>query len=414
MLKRVVVINDDSVDTGGAASVALKSARMLADSGYHVVFISGDDASASPLQDTKVELVALGDAPLLDVPARVAATRGLYNARAAKLLQTWIAANDDASTVYHLHTWTKILSPSIFQSLAPIAQRLIVHAHDFFLACPNGGLYLYPQERVCDLAPMGVSCITCNCDRRGYAHKLWRVLRQQAFRALSGRVQLEATVVAVHEGMFPYLKRGGWAGARVRALRNPVRRWAGPRVPSETRRNVLFIGRLDEDKGADLFAAAVAAERLPAVIIGIGPLHDAIARICPDAQLLGWCRQEQIAEQLQQARMLVVSTRTRESFGLAAIEGLSSGVPLVISRNALISDEVGCLGFGVTYDPLDPNQLRQSLRLLADDDELVRQMSVSAFAGGADLAPTSEQWIESLIDIYDELCAGSPVHAASA
>ena len=185
--------------------------------------------------------------------------RGLYDSNTRRSIEQWIDANDSANTIYHLHNWHKVLSPSAFAALRPVQDRLFMSTHDYFLVCPNGGQFNYPRHRGCELRPMSSACVLTQCDRRNYMHKLWRVARTAMRDALFDLADLEATVLAVHEGMIPYLVRGGIPRQRIKVLRNPVSPWCTDRIVAERNKQILFVGRLERDKGIDLLAGARAA-----------------------------------------------------------------------------------------------------------------------------------------------------------
>src|SRR5208283_2222892 len=98
---------------------------------------TGDSGENARLSQVGATMVALGEQRLMDAGFRTVWLRGLYNRKASTALSHWIARNDDPDTVYHVHGWSQILSPSIFAGLSPVISRTIVTAHDFFLACPN-------------------------------------------------------------------------------------------------------------------------------------------------------------------------------------------------------------------------------------------------------------------------------------
>ena len=162
---------------GGATALALASATAFRARGYRVTLITGDDGDNAALAALGVEIVALGSKRLLSGSRVAALTRGFYNADAARMVRQWIDANDRPSTVYHVHGWSQILSPSLFDAVAPVRTRLVYSAHDFFLACPNGAFAFLQTGQVCPHTPLSRACVTANCDRRSYAHKLWRVGR---------------------------------------------------------------------------------------------------------------------------------------------------------------------------------------------------------------------------------------------
>lgn len=397
-IDRVVVINDDHSETGGAASIALNSVRLLRQRKVSVTLLTGGRGTNVEFRRLGAEVVSLGGTHLMAGSRGPAAVRGLYDVRTRDTLSHWIAAHDTEGTVYHLHNWHKVLSPSIFSVLNRVASRLVMTAHDYFLSCPNGGYFNYQLRRPCDLTPGGLDCALTNCDRRGYSHKLWRLARHKVRNVLFDLAKTAATVVAVHDGMVPYLERGAISRDAIRVVRNPVTAWRTQRVPAERNNTVFFVGRLESDKGVDLLARAAKCAGAPLCIIGDGSFARTLARSHPEVQLMGWQPRERIAELIGAARMLVVPSRWRETFGLVALESLMSGVPIIISRFSLISAELA--GMGLVCDPYNEEALAAAIMELMQSDSRIRDMSYHGFAQARQLAPTPEQWCDTLIALY--------------
>ena len=260
MIERIVVINDSSVAKGGATGLSLASALAFRKRGLAVTLLTGDAGQNSELDEAGVEVVALGQDRLLSSPMHKVLFSALYNGSAKDMVAGWIARNDTPGTVYHLHGWAQILSPAVFQALKPVSSRLVLSAHDFFLVCPNGAYAFLNNGAVCQLTPMSAACVRANCDRRSYAHKLWRVARQSVRQSLFDFRREAPPVLAIHEAMRPFLVRGGIPEAAVRTVPNPVRPFLTERAQAERNREFLFIGRLEDGKGPDLAAAAAALE----------------------------------------------------------------------------------------------------------------------------------------------------------
>jgi glycosyltransferase involved in cell wall biosynthesis len=395
-----VIINDDSVASGGAAGIALMSARVLQARGVRISYLAGDvQGGAGPQQDN---LFSLTGQHIMQGPRGAAALRGLYDRNTRRSIEQWIQANDSANTIYHLHNWHKVLSPSAFAALRPVRDRLFLSAHDYFLVCPNGGQFDYPRHRGCELRPMSAACALTQCDRRNYVHKLWRVARTAMRDVLFDLAELEATVLAVHEGMIPYLVRGGIPRDLIRVLRNPVSPWCGDRVTAERNRQILFVGRLERDKGIDLLARAAHRAGASLTVVGDGPLRGELSAQYPEVNFLGYRHPREIAAIAREARMLASPSRWRETFGLTTLEALTSGIPVVISQFALIAREVAEHGFGLTCNPYDQDELAAALETLLRDDEMVAAMSRRAFMAAAQLAITPEQWGDELLALYTE------------
>jgi glycosyltransferase involved in cell wall biosynthesis len=399
-IDRVVVISDDCVVSGGAAAMALASIRLLRERGVAVTLLTGDHGDNPDLAATGVEIVSLGGIHLLDGNRAAAAARGLYCTTTRARLQDWIRTHDTPGTVYHLHNWHKILSPSVFVPLRNVAARLFMTAHDFFLACPNGGYFNYRTSTLCDLTPMSAGCLATACDKRHHAHKLWRAARHAVRSAALPLAATSATVLAVHEGMRPFLQRGGIADAQIAVLRNPVTPWCTERVTAERNRGILYAGRLELDKGADVVARAARAAGVPLMMAGSGPLDTMLRQTHPEVELHGQFSKQLLSKLARSARVVVVPTRWRETFGLVALEALMSGIPVIVSHAALIGKEVEALGCALICNPSDETALAAQLQLIARDDALVARMSARAFANARALAPTSAQWCDQLLDLY--------------
>jgi glycosyltransferase involved in cell wall biosynthesis len=414
-VERVVVINDDSVQSGGAASIMLASIRELRKRGVPVTLITGDDGSDPDLARAGVTIVSLSGQHILEGNRAGAALRGLYSIKTAALLQEWIDANDTPGTVYHLHNWHKVLSASVFVPLREVAARLVISAHDYFLACPNGGYFHFGRGVACDLAPMSGACLATACDKRNYAHKLWRVTRNAVRQIAFDLGDTPATVLAVHEGMIPLLERGGIGRRSIRVLRNPVTPWRNSRVAAERNRTFLFVGRLEVDKGVALLARAARRAGVPVRMIGTGPLAVTLARDFPEAEMAGWRSKEEIAKLCLDARALVMPSRWRETFGLVAIEAALSGIPIIASRAALITDDLVRLGVGIGFKADDEDALAQAMAGLVRDDKAVAGLSRRGFENARLLAPAPRDWGNSLLQIYEGKLADSPktLHAPS-
>lgn len=415
-LERVVIVSDDSVASGGAATVALASIRLLRRRGVPVTLLTGDAGVNPELDALGVDVTALGGTGITGESGSSEALKALYNGPARRLVAGWIERHDTPGTVYHLHNWHKFLSPSIFAPLRRVEDRLFMTAHDYFLVCPNGGYFLYPQQQACHLVPMSLACMRNACDRRSYKHKLFRVARQQVRQGLFALGRTRATVIAVHDGMVPLLTRGGFAPASIQILRNPVVPWRRERVAAEGNRGVFFVGRIEPDKGVDLLAEAARRAGVPLTVIGDGPLRADLTQRFPEATFLGRRSPAEVAGLVASARMVAVPTRWRETYGLVAFEALMSGIPVIASTFALVADEIVGRGLGLACDPHDMEALTGCIRTLAGDDGAVGAMSRKAFATGHELAPTPEAWCDDLLRLYDDKLRGAlrPVQAASA
>jgi glycosyltransferase involved in cell wall biosynthesis len=397
---RVVVINDDAMERGGAAAIALASARLLRERGVSVTYLSGSAAVDRDLEERGIAVSILGGRHILERDRYAAAALGLFDPTTKAAVARWIDEHDTPRTVYHLHNWHKVLSPSVFLALRRVESRLLISAHDYFLACPNGAYVLYPSGQECGFVPNSGKCLATACDRRHYGHKLWRAARHRLRHGMFDLKRSQARVIAVHEAMVPLLSRGPIAQNQISVLRNPVTPWRTTRVRAETNSDVFFVGRLDHDKGPDLLARAAQRAGVRLRLIGDGPLATQIARDHPDAELLGWRSRDEIAELVTGARLVCMPSRSRETFGLVALEALTSGIPVIVPPSSSLAGEIAGHKFGLVCDPHNEVVFAAAIDGLARDDDLARELSCNAFASARRLAPTRAQWCDDLLALY--------------
>lgn len=395
---RVVLFHDFSRALGGASHLVQVLIEQLRRRGLPVTFFAGDDGAGFGRED--VEFIPLHGKALLERSTAGALTLGLYNRKAALAVGDWIRRRDTPDTVYHLHGWSKILTPSIFGPLRAVRDRLVLHGHDYFNCCPNGAFFDYASERECGLVPLSRPCLQCRCDKTSDVHKLWRSGREWLRRGLHGGVANASRMLLIHPGQAANFRAGAWPAAKLHPVRNPVSPPCAARVPAEGNRGVLFIGRISAEKGADLAARAAAVAGLPIAFAGEGAEMGRIAALNPDALLLGRQDREGIARVLSRARIAVMPSRWSEPFGLVALEAAGSGVPVIVNHRALMAFEIERAGFGVAMDTTDVAEFAAVMTRLHADDVGIAAMSRAGHARYRELCNSDESWGEEIVAHY--------------
>jgi glycosyltransferase involved in cell wall biosynthesis len=144
----------------------------------------------------------------------------------------------------------------------------------------------------------------------------------------------------------------------------------------------LYVGMLSERKGADVFAAALdlagsggrtgnaapaagAAGAWSGVMVGEGPLAGGIAARHPAVRLVAPTPPADVAAWMRAADVVVVPSR-REPLGLAAVEALACGTPVIASNTGGLPEVVRDGENGLLIPPDDPAALAAALGRLAD------------------------------------------------
>jgi len=405
-LPRIIILNDRSLARGGATGLAILAAQLLIKRGREVMFIAGDMGDSPALADAGVTCVALGQTALSTAQGSVRQLaqmrRGLWNRAGARFLTDWIAHNGRADDIWHLHNWAQIWSPSVFAALEPVKHRLLIHAHDYFNACPNGAFWNFPAQQVCKLVPLSMACLQSNCDKRSYAQKLWRAARQSRMGAIFRQPDAPRLLI-IHPGMRDAFLRSGFQEGRIEVLRNPVQPFLAKPIDASRNQGLLFVGRLEREKGALLLARAAARANVQVTFVGDGADAAAIRDTCPQAVLTGWQDRTGIARYATRARALVMPSVISEPFGLVAVEALGSGLPVVTSHTALLAPEITAAGAGWAVDVRDPEGFARLLATLSDDRTDIAAMSLNAARIVPELGLTPQAWCDGLEAVYAAL-----------
>lgn len=402
-----VILNDYASTTGGSTAVAVASARGLAARGVRVTYFSCVGPVSPELRGVpNLEVVCLGQHEIAKDPRRLRAlASGLRNGPAVEALRGLLAGKDPARTVVHAHTWMKALSPFALAVAPELGFPLVVTLHDFFITCPNGGLYDHGREKICRRAPLSLSCAACDCDRRHYAHKLWRVARSALQNGWLGLPRRVSAYLGVSEFSLGLMRPHLPPSAPAAVLRNPVDAVdLGPAEPGR-QGSFLYVGRFVPEKGVRLFAEAVRATGLPAVFVGDGELGPELKRLCPDARFTGWLGPAGIRAELRAARALVFPPTWYETLGLVAVEAAAAGVPVIVSDGCAASEVVRHARTGLHFIHGSSNSLATRMRDLAADDTLTAALGRAAYDWYWSDPWTAEAHVDALLGHYARVLA---------
>ena len=190
----------------------------------------------------------------------------------------------------------------------------------------------------------------------GWEHRLKRfVLRYAASLAISRAIAEELPVPSILVG-------------------NPYDDQVFEKLPADARtKEIIFVGRLVSDKGADLLLEAMALlESKPRLTIaGDGPERGRLEKQMATLQLqsqidfVGNQSSDNLAKLLNQHQIMVVPSRWKEPFGIVALEAIACGCVVVGSAEGGLPEAIGPCG--ITFPNNDARGLANALTELLGD-----------------------------------------------
>jgi glycosyltransferase involved in cell wall biosynthesis len=160
------------------------------------------------------------------------------------------------------------------------------------------------------------------------------------------------------------------------------------RDPQAKRGPILFFGRLEKTKGADLLIEAlaeIAPPRPKAVLIGRGGNCSALGQRIRELKLedcvsiQDWKDPAALARQLSLASMAVLPS-TEESFGNAMLEAMAVGAPLISTTAGSIPEIVEHERTGLLIEPSDKRALVKAISALRLNPKLADDLGKAARA----------------------------------
>jgi glycosyltransferase involved in cell wall biosynthesis len=331
---KVLFFNDSAEVQGGADEAAISSACALAHSGTEMAFFGASGSADPRLLSLRHRAPGL---PQVHDPGSSweKLRRGLWNPavleRAEQFLEAEVVAG---STVVHVHSFTKVLSPALFSLLRKHRLPVILTLHDHFAFCPNGNYFRFSAGAPCDCRPLSGTCWATNCDSRGWAEKSVRMTRALLMKATrTGAVACDAFIAVSRAG--GKLAASFLAEDRIHVVRNLLpQSISGGTGDSGAKRGLVYIGRLTISKGVAVLAEAAMRADVPITFVGGGEAAEEIQRKNPNAVITGWLPRAEVQRRIREARAVVLPSLWPETFGLSIPESLSMGVPVIVSDRA--------------------------------------------------------------------------------
>jgi len=178
-------------------------------------------------------------------------------------------------------------------------------------------------------------------------------------------------------------------------------------------RLVLYVGRFSPEKGMDALVTGLplllegSEDRV--VLVGDGPLKADVTRAAgddPRIRFVDFVRDRGELAGLMASADVFLSPGPHETFGLGALEAMSSGTPVVAAASGGVMELVSASGGGVLFEPSDGASMASAVRVLLDNE-----LGARAGAMGRRFAVERHAWpvvLERMIEIYHEVSEDRP------
>jgi len=305
---RILHLTDRLTDRGGAHWHLLGVLRALQDRGHDVLLAAGvDDHHVDP-------------------PCPMTLVAGLEKRTRSHVRLDDVEAGF-APDLVHVHT---VVNPTALEWAADRPSLVTVQDHRPF--CPARGKWTLGGE-VCRRAMNREACAACFDDAE-YFSDIYALTEER----LAALCRMRAITLSRY--MKDELVAAGVPEDRVEVV-PPFVHGLDESATSDGPPCVLFAGRLVESKGARdaLLAWRLSDVSLPLVFAGTGPLRAELE--ATGATALGWVSHDRLSALYRRAKALLMPSRWQEPFGIAGLEALTMGTPVVAWESGGIREWLG-------------------------------------------------------------------------
>jgi glycosyltransferase involved in cell wall biosynthesis len=171
-------------------------------------------------------------------------------------------------------------------------------------------------------------------------------------------------------------------------------------------RILTYTARFDQQKDHGNFIRALAqVEGANALLVGDGPLRgdaETLAKSLNVSHRIRFLGRRGDVPELLKASDIYVHVPLYEGFGIAVIEAMAAGLPVIASDVPGLAQVVG--NWGVRVSPQDPEALAGAIRQLLHSAERRRELAEKSIRRAADF--DIEKTVDGYIGVYEDVLSG--------
>ena len=327
-IKNIIIVYDYGFINGGAAKVAINTAiKLSSNPNFNVFYFCGSGPICDNLTNSNVKCICVGEPDINNRGKVKTFFSGIFDHKVYKAFYSFLKDFSPLDTIIHIHGWNHSLSSSILKASNKLHFKQVITLHDYFIACPNGGFLNYKTNQICKLRPLSSACIRCNCDKRSYVQKLWRVIRQKKQKKYLSQNENFIFLSKLSKSII----MSNYPNAHYFYYPNEISRFKYISSGTTGKSSFLYMGRLSKEKGIKLFCEAITKGNYEGIVVGDGELRKVLQTDYPNIQFTGWLDNVEIEKLLPKILALIFPSMWYEVSPLVIPEMLSANIPCIVS-----------------------------------------------------------------------------------
>lgn len=300
--------------------------------------------------------------------------------------------------IIHIHNIYYQVSPSILAHLKKYPTVMTMHSYE--LICPNNLIHSYSKSKNVKKIGFENNC----CNYTGIEYYYYK-LKFMVYKRLCRNVDIFIPISNFVQEIF---NKSGYETTQ--AINDGIKLLEYSKMGNSE--NLLYIGRLSKEKGAEYLLKAIPLiiKEIPTIhldIIGDGDQKHKLECLSKELNLekivtfIGSVPYEKVERHYKDANIIVVPSVWHEPFGLIGPEAMSVGRPVIASNVGGIPEWLEDEKTGYLVEPGNSEQIAEKVIRLFSDRNLLEQMGGNARKKAEQFS--IENHVIKIENIYKEL-----------
>lgn len=400
---KVLLVNKFHWMKGGSETYYFELGKLLEEHGQEVAYFSMENEK-NIKTGNKEYFVKASDMNSKDVTKALSV---IYSKENKKVMEK--ALDEFKPDIVHINNFQRQLTASVIDAAKERNIPVVFTAHDVQAICP-AILMMDPSRNICEECMGGkyINCIKKKCIKNSMLKSVLGAIEGSYYRNTKVYTEKIDYVLPPSEFYMNKLIKDGIPKDKITYIHNFIDVDAFD-VKTEDDGYALYFGRLSREKGIiNLINAFAKLEKGTLYIAGDGPEKAEVEEVIKEnklekrVKLLGFLNKEEMKETVRKCKFVVVPSIWYENCPYSVIETLCTGKPVIGANIGGIPELVKDNENGFIYKYDDVNELAEKMKILFEDDKLVKKFSKQAKEIAKEQY-SKENYYKKIMKIYNKV-----------
>lgn len=381
---KILLVNYRYFISGGPEKYMFNIKKMLEENGHEVIPFSIKSSKNVETEYSKyfVEPIGNRDAVYFNEVKKTPKsiwqliTRSVYSKEVKKAIQKEIK-DVKPDLVYIIHFVNK-LSPSVITGAKQLGIPVVLRLSDYFLLCPRFD-FMY-QKQICEdcLTKGYMTCIQRRCVQNSKAASLIRVFSMKIHNLIKVYNKVDVFITP-SEFLKKKLIDNGFPAEKINCI--PTFTASKSKVGEpQVGTYGLYFGRITEEKGVEIVVKAY--EQMPdkqLKIMGDDTTEEGKKlkayvkeKKLNNIEFLGFMSGTELEDVIKSSRFIMIPSIWYDNLPNTALESFQYSKPVIASNIGSLPELVIDGENGYLFKPGDPEDLANKIRMLDDDEKIIK------------------------------------------